>query len=48
MTLLVNYQSKNQIQVTLSFPDTQLMTTLKEKRRNIQAPKFDISKVKKV
>lgn len=48
MTLLVNYQSKSQIQVTLSFPDTRLMTTLKEKCQNVQAPKPDISKVKKV
>lgn len=30
-----------------SFPDTQLMTTLKVKCQNIQTPKPDISKVKK-
>lgn len=48
MTLLVNYQSKSQIQVTLSLPDTQLMKPLKEKRQNIPAAKLDISKVKKV
>lgn len=47
MTLLVNYQSNSQIQVTLSFPDTQLMKTLKEKRQNIPAAKLTFQKLKR-
>lgn len=48
MTLLVNYSSKSQIQVTLSFPDTWQIADLKEKYRNMEALEADIYKVKKV